>query len=69
MLLGQPGVDSFFGRGGDDTIIAADGVKDETIQCGTPGHPDGIAIIDEIDPAPRYCAKVIHQRPVAGLHK
>ncbi len=69
MLLGQPGVDSFFGRGGNDTIVAADGVKDWSIQCGNPGHPEGVAITDEIDPAPRYCAKVIHQHPVAGLHK
>jgi Ca2+-binding RTX toxin-like protein len=69
LLLGQPGVDSFSGRGGEDTIDAADGVKDWTIQCGSEGHPEGVAIIDTIDPAPRYCAKVIHQRPVAGLHK
>ena len=69
LLLGQPGVDSFFGRGGDDTIVAADGVKDWAIQCGRKGHPEGIAITDPIDPAPLYCAKVIHRRPVAGLHK
>ncbi|MBS1879754.1 MAG: hypothetical protein JST31_09590 [Actinobacteria bacterium] len=69
MLLGQPGVDSFFGRGGDDTIVAADGVKDWYIQCGRTGHPEGIAIIDSIDPAPKDCAKVIRGTPVAGLHK
>jgi Ca2+-binding RTX toxin-like protein len=68
LLLGQPGVDRFYGRGGEDTIVAADGVKDETIQCGRKGRPEGIAIIDSIDPAPLYCKQVIHQRPVAGLN-
>jgi Ca2+-binding RTX toxin-like protein len=69
LLLGQPGVDSFFGRGGDDTIVAADGVKDWYVQCGRDGHPEGTAIVDSIDPAPRDCAKVGEGTPVAGLHK
>ncbi len=33
-MLGQPGVDRFYGNGGDDTIDARDGVRDEVIQCG-----------------------------------
>ena len=33
-LLGQPGVDRFYGNGGDDVIDARDGVRDEVIQCG-----------------------------------
>ncbi len=69
LLLGQPGVDSFYGRGGEDTIVAADGVKDSSIQCGRTRHPEGIAVIDSIDPAPLYCKRVIYQRPIAGLHK
>jgi Ca2+-binding RTX toxin-like protein len=69
LLLGQPGVDSFFGRGGDDTIVAADGVKDWYIQCGLPGHPEGTAIVDSIDPEAKDCANVVGGTPVAGLHK
>ncbi len=33
-MLGQPGVDRFYGNGGEDTIDARDGVRDEVIQCG-----------------------------------
>jgi Ca2+-binding RTX toxin-like protein len=33
-MLGQPGVDRFYGNGGDDVIDARDGVRDEVIQCG-----------------------------------
>jgi Ca2+-binding RTX toxin-like protein len=69
LLLGQPGVDSFFGRGGDDTIVAADGVKDWYIQCGNAGHPEGRAIVDGIDPKAVDCATVGDGTPVAGLHK
>ena len=69
MLLGQPGVDSYFGRGGDDTIVAADGVKDWYIQCGLDGRPEGRAIVDPIDPAANDCATVSEGTPVAGLHK
>ncbi|HEY1855250.1 MAG TPA: calcium-binding protein [Solirubrobacterales bacterium] len=69
LLLGQPGVDSFFGRGGDDTIVAADGVKDWHIQCGREGHPEGTAIVDSVDPEPEDCAHVTEGTPVAGLHK
>jgi len=69
MLLGQPGVDSYFGRGGDDTIVAADGVKDWYIQCGLDGRPEGRAIVDPIDPAANDCATVGEGTPVAGLHK
>lgn len=69
LLLGQPGTDSFYGRGGEDTIDAVDGEKDAHIQCGRKGHPEGIAIVDPIDPAPLYCKQVERGRPVAGLHK
>ncbi len=69
LLLGQPGVDSFYGRGGEDVIVATDGVKDAVIQCGKKGHPAGRAVIDSIDPAPLYCKTVEQGNPVAGLHK
>jgi Ca2+-binding RTX toxin-like protein len=69
VMLGQPGVDSFFGRGGKDVIVAADGVKDWYIQCGNKGRPEGIAIVDSIDPRPQDCAKVIEGGTVAGLGK
>ncbi len=69
VMLGQPGVDSFFGRGGKDVIVAADGVKDWYIQCGNKGHPEGIAIVDSIDPEPKDCAKVVTGSTVQGLGK
>ena len=69
VLLGQPGVDSFFGRGGNDVIVAVDSVKDWYIQCGEKGHPEGIAIVDTIDPQPQDCAKVVVSKPTAGLNK
>jgi Ca2+-binding RTX toxin-like protein len=68
-MLGQPGKDSFYGRGGEDVIVATDGVKDAVIQCGSKGHPSGRALIDSFDPAPLYCKETTHGRPVAGLHK
>jgi hypothetical protein len=69
-MLGQPGVDGFYGRGGEDVIVAVDGVKgDGVIQCGRKGHPSGLALIDPIDPPPLYCKSVEHGGPVAGLHK
>ena len=68
--IGQPGVDSFYGRGGEDTIVAARrGQGLLSIQCGTKGHPEGIAIIDSIDPEPEYCKTVTRGTPLAGLHK
>jgi Ca2+-binding RTX toxin-like protein len=69
VMLGQPGVDSFFGRGGNDVIVAADGVKDWYIQCGNKGRPEGIAIVDSVDPEAQDCAKVETGSTVQGLGK
>ena len=68
-MLGQPGVDRFYGRGGNDVIDARDGVRDEVIQCGTKGHPSGRALTDSFDPAPLYCDTAKHGHPVPGLNK
>jgi Ca2+-binding RTX toxin-like protein len=77
-MLGQPGVDRFYGRGGEDTIDARDGVRDEVIQCGVGkapkpgkpvrGTPSGRALTDSFDPPPILCADVVHGTPVAGLN-
>ncbi|MBS1889471.1 MAG: hypothetical protein JSU06_20015 [Actinobacteria bacterium] len=69
VMIGQPGVDSFFGRGGNDVIVATDSVRDWYIQCGEKGRPEGTAIVDKIDPEPQDCAKVIVSKPTAGLNK
>lgn len=77
-MLGQPGVDRFYGNGGEDVIDARDGVRDEVIQCGRgratkPGGPvtgtaSGKALTDSFDPAPVLCAETKHGKPVAGLN-
>ena len=51
-MLGQPGKDSFFGRGGEDMIDARDGVRDFSHPVRHQGHPEGRAIIDPFDPPP-----------------
>ena len=59
-MLGQPGADRFFGRGGDDVVDARDGVRDFSIQCGAASHekkpargrPAGRALKDSFDPPP-----------------
>lgn len=66
-IIGQGGVDEIFGRGGGDTIDARDGVADELIQCGSKGHPSGTALIDRIDPPPRYCATTEFGKPIPGF--
>jgi len=78
-MLGQPGVDSFYGGGGEDTIDARDGVHDESIQCGrgrppkpgkpVRGLPSGRALTDPFDPSPVLCAIAKHGHPVPGLGK
>jgi Ca2+-binding RTX toxin-like protein len=78
-ILGQPGVDRFYGGGGDDVIDARDGVHDEAIQCGrgkmrkrgksitVVGTPSGRALTDPFDPSPVLCALSKHGHPVKGL--
>ena len=66
-ILGQPGVDSIYGNGGEDVIDARDGVRDKSIQCGR-NAPAGRALTDSIDPAPVDCATVVHGVPVPGLN-
>jgi Ca2+-binding RTX toxin-like protein len=76
-ILGQPGVDRFYGGGGDDVIDARDGVRDEAIQCGRgkapkPGKPirgraAGRALTDAFDPSPILCGIAKHGHPVPGL--
>lgn len=76
-MLGQPGVDRFYGGGGDDVIDARDGVHDEVIQCGrgkapkkgkpVRGKATGRALTDPFDPSPVLCAISKHGRPVKGL--
>jgi Ca2+-binding RTX toxin-like protein len=46
-LDGGPGVDRLDGRGGDDVIVADDGIADQEIRCGS-GHD--IAFVDPVDP-------------------
>jgi len=67
-MLGQPGKDRFYGRGGDDVVDARDGVRDEAIQCGRRGHPEGLALTDPFDPRPEYCADHTIGAPVSGLN-
>jgi Ca2+-binding RTX toxin-like protein len=68
VMLGQPGKDSFYGRGGDDIIDARDGVRDGAIQCGR-NRPSGRAITDPFDPPPVNCAIWKHGSPVPGLRQ
>ena len=76
-MLGQPGVDRFYGGGGEDVIDARDGVRDESIQCGrgkpakpgrpVQGTPAGRALTDPFDPSPVLCEISKHGHPVDGL--
>ena len=67
-MLGQPGADRFYGRGGDDVIDARDGVRDFSIQCARGRRPTGRVLRDSFDPAPEACAITKNGRPVPGLH-
>lgn len=76
-MLGQPGVDRFYGGGGEDVIDARDGVRDESIQCGRGKAPkkgkpirgtsSGRAITDPFDPAAVLCDFSKNGQPVRGL--
>jgi Ca2+-binding RTX toxin-like protein len=80
-ILGQPGVDRFYGGGGEDLIDARDGVHDASIQCGRGrtvkrgkstaivGTPSGRALTDPFDPASVLCKESKHGHPVSGLGK
>jgi Ca2+-binding RTX toxin-like protein len=78
-ILGQPGVDRIYGGGGEDTLDARDGVRDEAIQCSPGRHivkgtnlragGGGHAFIDPFDPRPVGCAEVTVGHPVKGLGK
>jgi Ca2+-binding RTX toxin-like protein len=68
-MLGQPGADRFFGRGGDDVIDARDGVRDFSIQCARGRKPTGRALRDPFDPSTEACAITKNGRPVPGLHR
>jgi Ca2+-binding RTX toxin-like protein len=81
-ILGQPGVDRIYGGGGEDSLDARDGVRDEVIQCGPPTRrrpargpgtrrrpAEGHAFIDSFDPTPAGCAEVTFGHPVPGLGK
>ncbi len=67
-MLGQPGVDRFYGNGGDDIIDARDGVRDEVIQCARKGGSAGRALVDSFDPPTIACDIRVHGQPVKGLN-
>lgn len=52
-MYGQPGLDSFFGKGGEDLIDARDGQRDARIHCGRGGLE--IVFRDRHDPPARRC--------------
>ena len=61
LLHGGPGRDRFLGRGGNDTILTRDGVRD-TVVCGTNGptnRPElDLAYVDRFDRVARDCERV-----------
>jgi Ca2+-binding RTX toxin-like protein len=52
-ILGELGLDTMIGGDGDDFIYAADGVSDETVDCG-PGTND-MASVDAGDVVVKNC--------------
>ncbi len=65
-LLGHLGADTYFGLGGEDTILANSGDSDLVIDCG--GNPGDTAFIDlptssHQDPAPSGCESVFERAP------
>ena len=69
-MLGQPGKDRFYGRGGDDIVDARDGVRDESIPCGHQGPPPKGRALARIPSTHRRstCAEQTIGAPVAGLN-
>jgi len=60
LCLGFDEADSFRGGSGNDTVWAADGDRDQSIDCG-PGRRDR-AIIDQQDLKPMHCERVRRHR-------
>ena len=60
-ITGGLGVDRLHGLGGDDTLVAKDGVVDTEIQCdgGVPAGAADQAIVDASDPAASNCETII----------
>jgi Ca2+-binding RTX toxin-like protein len=59
-ITGGLGADRLRGLGGDDTLVARDGVVDTEIQCdgGAPAGTADQATLDTADPTPSNCETV-----------
>jgi Ca2+-binding RTX toxin-like protein len=67
-ITGGLGVDRLRGLGGDDTLVARDGVVDTEIQCdgGAPAGTADQATLDTADPTPSNCETVTRKRGRTG---